>query len=182
MLLPFVLFALAQNAIQPAPSTADATLPPAGAAFLVTAEGRGAQIYHCASAPGDKFQWIFDAPSATLFQPGTGTMLGMHTTGPTWTWSDGSSVKGTVSANVPASDPANIPSLLLKVVPVSTATGTLARVAWVRRSDTKGGAAPATGCDAGHEGFFNDAATTEIYTFYAASGISAPGVSGVRRR
>ena len=186
MLLPFALLASiqtgAQTGLQTAATPADATLPPPGTTALITAEGRGVQIYHCASVPENKFQWTFDAPSATLYQPHTNNMLGMHTTGPTWTWSDGSSVKGTVSANVPAPDPGNIPALLLKAAPVSTATGTLARVAWIRRSDTKGGAAPAAGCDAGHEGVVQQVPYTATYTFYAAAGASPIMAAGARRR
>ena len=168
--LPFVLFALAQSS---AP-VADETLPPPGTTALITAEGRGVQIYGCNPAPGNNFQWVLDAPLATLYQPHTDTMLGTHTIGPTWTWIDGSSIKGTVSASKPAPDKTDAAWLRLKAQPVSTATGTLARVAWVRRSDTKGGAAPATGCDAAHEGVIQQVPYTATYTFYSGAGLASP--------
>ena len=166
MLLPFALFAFAQTA---APAT-DPTLPPSGVRVLVTAEGRGVQIYHCAALPNNQFEWKFDAPLATLFQPGTSTMLGTHTLGPSWVWSDGSAIRGTATGNNPAPGAGNIPWLLLKAQPVSSATtGTLAHVLWVRRSDTRGGAAPATGCDADHASAEQQVPYTATYTFYSAA-------------
>lgn len=173
MLLPFVLLAFAQNA---AP-VEDETMPPPGATALITAEGRGVQIYSCNSAPDNKFQWTLDAPLATLFQPHTDIRLGTHTIGPTWTWSDGSSIKGALAAKKPGAGTTDIPWLLLKAQPVSTSTGTLARVAWIRRSDTNGGAAPTTGCDAGHESVVQQVVYSATYTFYSAAAPSTARIS-----
>ena len=71
----------------------DNTLPPPGTRVVATAEGRGAQIYHCA-AQGNTFAWTFDAPQATLFQPGTAVKLGTHTIGPAWTWNCAGGIPG----------------------------------------------------------------------------------------
>ena len=171
MLLSLVLFALAQNAT----STADPTLPPGGAHVVATAEGRGVQIYHCAALPNNQYKWQFDAPLATLYQPGTDTMLGTHAQGPSWIWNDGSAIRGTVKANNPAPGNGNIPWLLLQAQPSSSnAVGTLAHVAWVRRSDTKGGAAPPTGCDANHASAEQQVPYTATYTFYSAARNAQP--------
>lgn len=174
MFLPLVLFAFAQTA---APAAADATLPPRGTSLIATAEGRGAQIYHCA-LQGTTFAWIFDAPHATLYQPGTHTLVGTHTIGPTWTWTDGSSIVGTPSASRPAPQSSNLPWLLLKTHPVSTAAGTLGRVTWVRRSNTQGGLPPAAACDQGRQGTVQEVPYTATYTFFAgAADASSPASS-----
>ena len=165
MLLPFALFAFAQTAVPPV----DPTLPPAGTHVALVAEGRGVQIYHCAALPNNQFAWQFDAPLATLYQPGTNNTVGTHTQGPSWIWNDGSAVRGDVTAHQPAPGAGDIPILLLKAQPLSSSSiGALAHVAWVRRSDTKGGAAPPTGCDAGHASAEQQVPYTATYTFYTA--------------
>ena len=165
MLLPFVLFAIAQ---MPLPAV-DPTLPPAGTQLVATTEGRGVQIYHCAALPDNQFAWKFDAPLATLYQPGTTSLVGTHTQGPAWVWSDGSAVRGSVQVNQPAPGTGNIPWLLLQAkATAANMVGRLAHVTWVRRSDTKGGAAPATGCDANHASAQQQVPYTATYTFYSA--------------
>ena len=135
----------------------------------MVAEGRGVQIYHCAALPNNQFAWQFDAPLATLYQPGTNTSVGTHTQGPSWVWSDGSAIRGTVTASQPAAEAGDIPSLLLQAQPLNgTSVGALAHVAWVRRSNTKGGGPPPTGCDAGHASAEQQVPYTATYTFYTA--------------
>lgn len=108
---------------------------------------------------------MFQAPEATLVDTQTGSPVGTHGAGPTWTWKDGSSVKGEVAQKVPSPDADSIPWLLLRAKPASQ-PGALASVVWVRRSDTRGGTAPTSGCDAGHEGTTTRVRYTATYTFY----------------
>jgi len=69
--------------------------------------------------------------------------------GPTWSTDDGSEVVGEVVAKADAPEPGAIQWLLLRVKS-HQGSGPLSGVAYIRRSDTKGGAAPKTGCDAHH--------------------------------
>ena len=71
--------------------------------------------------------------------------------GPTWRWKDGSAIIGHLLITQPAPEHTSIPWLLLTASPSidSAPTGMLARVTYVRRSDTHGGVPPA-GCDVHH--------------------------------
>jgi hypothetical protein len=144
--------------------TQDATAPPANAHLKLTAEGSGVQIYRCAAEGG--FHWVLAGPEATLFDSATHQQVGKHSAGPTWRWSDGSEIVGKVLHTNPASDPANIPWLLLEAHSTGASTGTLADIKFVRRSNTQGGVAPATGCDAEHPDTAVSVPYKAIYSFY----------------
>ena len=153
----------------------DSTLPPADAVLVATAEGRGVQIYRCLAQPGGGLLWIFDTPEATLFQPGTDQQLGTHAAGPTWTWTDGSSIMGKVLAKQPSPVPGAIPWLLLETHTAgSSPTGQLSTVTLVRRSNTQAGTPPQPVCDASAAGTMLRVPYQATYTFYsmpaAASG------------
>ena len=92
MLRSLLLFALLS--LQQPP---DPTLPPANAHVKATAVGLGVQVYKCAPQDGG-FQWALEMPVAKLFDPDTHQEVGTHSVGPTWTWNDGSSITGKVSA------------------------------------------------------------------------------------
>ncbi len=147
--------------------TPDATLPPASAHLAVTAEGLGVQIYHCMPKPDGTFQWVFQEPQATLFDPATHQPVGKHSAGPTWTWNDGSAITGKVIQQTPAKDAANVPWLLLEAHSNGT-PGVLANVAFVRRSNTQAGAAPDYGCDAARADSTISVPYEATYTFYTA--------------
>ena len=158
LLLPPI--AVAQTAGVP-----DPTLPPASETTLISLIGRGAQLYSCKSKD-DVPAWTFVAPEATLYGAG-GAAAGTHAAGPTWTLKDGSSVHGTVVAQRPSADPDAIPWLLLKAAK-NGGPGSLAAVTYIRRSDTRGGKAPSTGCDTAHLGAEQRIPYTATYTFFAA--------------
>ncbi len=150
---------------QTSPAIPDPTLPP-GAPVLLTALGTGAQIYTCTAAD----TWILQAPQANLADPATGKPLGTHTAGPTWTWTDGSSLHGVVVAKLPSPDPGSIPWLLLAAQPPTGQThGALAHVTWIRRSETVGGAAPTAPCDDAHRGATARIPYHATYTFFGSS-------------
>lgn len=141
------------------------TDPPPGQHAILTLTGKGVQIYECqmvSTAP----QWVLQAPDASLFDA-SGAKVGVHGSGPSWRYYDGSSVRGEVVAKTAAPEPSAIPWLLLKSAN-DDGSGTLAKVEFIRRSDTHGGIAPTTGCDTQHLNAAARVSYTAIYTFYSA--------------
>ena len=122
---------------------------PARAGTAIALQGKGVQIYLCKSTP-DGFAWRLTAPDATL-SDAAGAVIGRHFAGPTWQAQDGSTVLGTVAAASPSPRPGGIPWLVLTAKSHS-GQGMFASVTYITRTETQGGAAPATGCDAGHGG------------------------------
>ncbi len=139
---------------------------PAHAAEALRAGGQGVQIYTC-TQQGVAYQWVLTAPEATLTDD-SGKQLGTHSAGPTWTAADGSVITGKVLQKKVAMGGLNIPWLLLAATPKQPASGVFANVAYVRRSATKGGNAPADGCDAQHPGAVARVPYSATYTFYKA--------------
>ena len=157
-----VLFvAPSSNAQNP---TRDPTIPPSTQHPIITVTGKGVQIYECqlvANAP----QWVFQAPDASLYDA-SGAKVGVHGAGPSWRYFDGSSVKGEVVAKTASPEPTAIPWLLLKAASDDN-SGIMAKVEFIRRSDTHGGIAT-TGCDAKHISAVSRIPYTATYTFYSA--------------
>ena len=117
---------------------------PAGTQLLLQVEGEGAQVYTCTDQ-----HWTLKAPDAKLLNEG-GQVIGSHFAGPTWQLQDGSEVKGKMIASQPSTKPSSVPWLLVQAVPGS-GSGKLASVSYIRRTETEGGAAPATPCTGGEE-------------------------------
>lgn len=118
--------------------------PPANEQLLLQVSAKGVQIYTC-KAVGGQFAWTLKAPEAQLLDK-DGKAFGKHYAGPTWQADDGSTVTGKAVANVsPDSD--SIPWLLVNVTS-HDGQGVLSPVTSIQRLATKGGKAPATGCDA----------------------------------
>jgi len=157
-----VLFAFPAQAQQP-----DPTLPPLSEHAILTLHAIGSQIYSCQpSGSRNQYQWTFLAPAARLFNA-AGNEVATHGDGPTWNYQDSSSIQGIVRAKSPSPDRASIPWLLLKATNPQR-NGILTTVDYIRRSDTQGGTAPATGCDAEHQGALARIPYTATYTFYSA--------------
>lgn len=167
MLLPAAaLLAATLSQIAPPPPAQDLTLPPETAQLVTILEGRGVQIYTC-TAQAAGYQWVLTAPEAQLFNLATGKQVGHHDAGPRWTLDDGSAIQGTVVQRKAADGPADVPWLLLHTQPVQTAQGTLSATTYVRRYNTHGGAAPASGCDAAHQGNPLRVPYSATYAFYS---------------
>lgn len=130
-----VLFATGQNA----PSSIDV---PSGAQLLFSAQGKGSQVYTCTSG-----HWTLKAPDAKLFDE-SGKEIGTHFAGPTWKLNDGSEVKGKAIATQPSPDSGSVAWLLLQALPAS-GSGQFAKVAYIRRTETRGGVAPKEACTSG---------------------------------
>ena len=120
--------------------------------LALAARGKGVQIYGCSPKTDDPsaFEWKLTAPEAELFDE-QGRKVAKHFAGPTWEATDGSRVVGTVVHKLDAPDPDAIPWLLIAGKrPAGSGPGVFDAIARIARLDTKGGKAPAEGCDAAH--------------------------------
>lgn len=123
---------------------------------VLRARGVGVQIYTCMKDAD--WAWKLKAPDATLFDQ-HGKSIGKHLAGPTWHLDDGSEVQGKVLET--RQQHGTIPWLILAVHSTG-GEGLLSQVDVVRRTETKGGLAPSTGCDSAH-------AKAEVRIPYSAS-------------
>lgn len=144
-------------------SLASARTEAAGSA--VALQGQGVQIYACEQVSG-AFRWNLRAPEATLHDSG-GAVVGRHFAGPTWQASDGSTVVGEAVASSPAPGMAAVPWLVLRAK-AHAGEGAFASVAYVVRADTKGGLAPAAGCDQARAGAESRVPYSATYIFFPA--------------
>jgi hypothetical protein len=78
---------------------------------------------------------------------------------------DGSEVKGSMAASKPAPEAGAVPWLLVKVVS-HNGNGKLGAADYVTRTNTKGGVAPQSGCDAAHQGASAPVPYSATYRFY----------------
>jgi hypothetical protein len=136
---------------------------PEGQALAAEAHAKGSQVYTCKN-DGKGFNWTLKGPDAELFDK-AGKNVGRHFAGPTWEWSDKSQVTGKMMTSTPSPDADSIAWLLLMATGHS-GEGILANVTNIQRLNTKGGKAPAIGCDAAHEGQEARVAYTADYFFY----------------
>jgi hypothetical protein len=158
--LAVILFGAAASA-QQVPA---ALQVPANEQLVVQVHAKGDQIYSC-KVDGTQPGWTLKAPDAQLFDK-DGKAFGKHFAGPSWEATDGSRVVGKAAANVPSPDADSIPWLLVKVVS-HAGEGVLARVTSIQRINTKGGKAPASGCDAAHAGQEVRVPYSADYLFFA---------------
>jgi hypothetical protein len=138
--------------------------PPAGEQLLLEVHATGDQVYICKEGVTE-FAWTLKAPDAQLFDK-DGKPFGKHFAGPSWEANDGSRVTGKAVANVPSPDPDSIPWLLVNIVS-HEGTGVLSRTTSIQRLNTKGGKAPASGCDSVRAGQEVRVPYSADYLFYA---------------
>lgn len=138
---------------QQTPSAIEA---PAGVHLLLEAKGDGVQIYACTDG-----KWTLKAPEAKLLDA-QGNTIGTHSAGPAWKLNDGSELRGKAIANQPSSEAGSVPWLLIQAVPGS-GSGKFADVAYIRRTETHGGAAPKESCTIGE----SRQPYSATYSFYA---------------
>jgi uncharacterized protein DUF3455 len=139
--------------------------PPPGATLVREVQAGGVQVYGCRAAADGSYQWTLTGPKALLVND-DGSDFGMHSAGPTWTAADGSSIRADGAHPLAVVKRTGaVPALLLKVVS-ATGSGALTGVQFVRRADTEGGLAPATGCDAGHAGATTAVHYSAVYAFF----------------
>ncbi|KAA6456005.1 DUF3455 domain-containing protein [Acidobacteria bacterium AB60] len=139
---------------------------PEGAHSVLQARGEGVQVYSCNAAPSGQ-KWTLKGPDAKLLDS-SGQVIGTHFAGPTWKLNDGGQVQGEAIGNKASPEAGAVPWLLLRAKP-GTGTGSLAGVGYIRRTETHGGAAPGTGCDAASDaGKTVQIPYSATYTFYEA--------------
>lgn len=148
-----------------APDVPDAIQVPAGEEVVLYAHATGSQIYSCQAAAGDRFSWTLKGPDAEL-RDRHDKVIGQHSAGPTWKLKDGSSVTGKAAAKVDSLDADSVPWLLVKVVS-HDGKGELSNVTTIQRVHTKGGKAPAEGCDATHRDAEYKSSYSADYFFFA---------------
>ena len=138
--------------------------PPVAEQLLLRVHAKGDQVYTC-KADGAQFTWTLKAPDAQLFDK-DGKPFGKHFAGPSWEATDGSRVTGKAVANAPSPDADSIPWLLVNIVS-HEGSGVLSRATSIQRLNTKGGKAPASGCDASHTAQEVRVPYSADYLFYA---------------
>jgi hypothetical protein len=138
--------------------------PPANEQLLLRVHAKGDQIYVC-KGEAAQFAWTLKAPDAQLFDQ-EGKPFGKHFAGPSWQANDGSRVTGKAVASVPSPDADSIPWLLVNIVG-HEGSGVLSRATTIQRLNTKGGKAPASGCDSSHSGEEVRVSYSADYLFYA---------------
>ena len=161
----FLIFVTVNHLLVYAQQHGSVDVPP-GARTILAAKGEGVQIYSCVAAQ-DGAKWTLKGPDAKLLDA-KGEQIGTHFTGPSWKLSDGSSVVGELVATQLSPDADSVAWLLLRAK-AGSATGRLADVAFIRRTDTHGGVASANNCQkAGDVGKVARVRYSAAYTFYAA--------------
>jgi hypothetical protein len=130
------------------------------ATLVLQARGEGVQIYTCVKDAD--WAWKLKAPEATLFDENHHA-IGKHFAGPTWRLDDGSEIQGKLLES--KQQPGTIPWLILSARSTGS-EGRLSRVDAVRRSETQGGLAPSTGCDAQHTGVEVRVPYSATYSFF----------------
>ncbi len=141
---------------------------PAGQTLSLVSPATGVQIYECGAAKTDpaKFEWVFKAPEADLFDL-SGKKIGKHYAGPIWESNDGSKVAGEVKARDDGPAATAIPWLLL-AAKATSGNGVFARAQSIQRLYTVGGKAPAGGCSKAQLGREARVPYKATYYFYAA--------------
>ena len=163
MLAATVLLSSPVSAQTPALSDLPATIKPApGLAVYRETHAIGAQIYTCAKNASGTPTWTFKAPEAVLVDPQE-KPLGKHYAGPSWEGLDGGKVVGSAKASVPSPE-GSIPWLLLDIKSREGA-GDFTQAQAILRVATRGGAAPADGCDDAHVGSERRVPYTAVYLF-----------------
>jgi Protein of unknown function (DUF3455) len=149
-----------------APDVPESLRAAPGEHLVLAAHASGSQIYQCARGADGQPQWSLKAPDAEL-RNDKGGVIGHHSAGPSWKYSDGSEVTGKVAAHVDSPDGASIP--WLRVTAVSHAgNGLFSHVTTIQRLHTHGGQPPpAAQCDATKPTAEVRVPYTADYYFYA---------------
>jgi hypothetical protein len=134
---------------QEPPAVPEEIAAPAGERAVLRVHAKGDQIYVCQQGVTAS-AWRLKEPDALLLDK-DGKVVGKHFAGPSWQMSDGSRVKGDPDAKVDSPERNAIPWLRVKVID-REGSGVLAPVTTIQRINTKGGAAPLSGCAEAHGG------------------------------
>jgi hypothetical protein len=133
------------------------------AAPAFEAFAKGVQIYTCKGS-NDAYAWSLKAPEATLADA-KGNPIGKHFAGPSWQSTDGSTVVGEPLNASPSPDAGAVAWLVLHAKS-HEGKGWMGTVEYIVRTHTKGGVAPAKGCDAAHAGGEVRVPYSAVYLFF----------------
>jgi hypothetical protein len=125
------------------PEAAVIKAPPANVVFLVghvLRDPKNVQTYKCTDG---KFE-LASVPTAELVDDSGKNVIVHHSGGPTWTATDGSSVKGTVQQKVTI-DQSAVPWVLLSAKNQNTGGQLLNDTTFIQRVNTTGGLNPTPG-------------------------------------
>ena len=143
---------------------------PEGQVVLFKLHAEGVQIYECKvinpNARALRYRWVLTGPDAVLTDE-KGDKVGKHYAGPTWEANDGSKVIADKKPVETTLQPPALPWLLLKAAS-HKGDGKFSNVAYIRRVNTEGGAAP----DAPDSTYMNDELRVPYkatYIFYGAA-------------
>jgi len=140
---------------------APAVQVPSGNKLVTKFYAKGVQTYTCTAGA-----WKGLEPAATLADR-LGRAVGLHTRGPIWVSTvDGSAVEAAPVDGARNDVAGAVPQLLLKAKS-TRGEGVFAGVSYVQRLATKGGLAPAGGCQ---EGAQTSVHYEALYTFFAPAG------------
>jgi hypothetical protein len=143
--------------------TASAALAQSTSSSAIQVVGKGVQIYAC-TASDKAYAWKLSGPEASLSDK-SGKVIGKHFAGPTWQAADGSTVVGELLVSSPAPQAGSIPWLVLRAKS-NSGHGLFENVAFITRTETEGGVAPASGCDASHSAAQVRVPYSAIYTLF----------------
>lgn len=139
---------------------------PAGNKMSMRTVGVGELTYECREKQGaaGAFEWVFVAPTATLWDASRTKAVGKYYAGPTWESNDGSKVTGKQLAISPGPQGA-IPLQLVQASP-ATGSGVMQGVTYIQRLNTVGGVAPKESCAASAAGQRRQVKYEADYVFY----------------
>lgn len=174
MVLLVIARQLSAGAESAAPATgpAEITIPTAlrvDGPVIMRASATGVQIYTATADAAGALSWVLKEPKADFVTEGGAR--GKHSAGPTWEIPGNAKITGQKLREVPASDSAAIPWVLLKVKS-QQGDGALATATYVQRINTTGGKAPVIGeAKAGDE---ISVPYTAQYIFYGRGAATRP--------
>jgi len=170
----FSLLALpAFGAIAPPAGLARNLQPTADEAPSFRLLASGIQVYECRAAltGADQYHWVFVAPDATLNDPASGHDVAAYRSIDQWnSLTDLSSVSAVLRATQEAGAD-DLPWTYMRAIPASE-DGMFAGVTSVQRVNTRGGAAPRTGCSADTAGTEARVPFTAEFYFYKRRGVA----------
>jgi hypothetical protein len=140
-----------------------------GEAPALMLNASGTQIYTCMASPtqDSAYGWVSTAPDATLYD-GTREAARLATPNHWESLDDRSSVSG-IPLRLQSGGAGNMPWALIRGLPAGE-TGIFAGVTSIQQVNTRGGAAPAQGCDELHVGNEAHVDFTADYYFYKPAG------------
>ena len=159
------------GAIAPPTGLARNLQPTADEAPAFRLVASGIQVYECRAAltAPEQYRWVYVAPDATLNDPASGHDVAAYRSIDQWnSLTDLSSVSAVLRATQQAGAD-DLPWTYMRAIPASE-DGMFAGVTSIQRVNTRGGAAPRTGCSVDTAGTEARVPFTAEFYFYKQRG------------